>query len=140
MFLEVDDPRALATALEALDLRFGSEPEPVTITLLPQLDLPKEIEERLRAALGAPKASESLWVLGGRAALERRFLDAAEIYSRMPYRPAEAYARLRAAEQLVGEGRRAEADDQLQRALGFWRAVAATRYIRHGVRLLAATA
>ena len=50
----------------------------------------------------------------------------------------EALARLRAAEQLIAEGRRAEADEQLQRSLAFWRSVGATRYIREGEALLAA--
>jgi hypothetical protein len=39
----------------------------------------------------------------------------------------EAFYRLRAAEQLVVEGRRAEADAQLGPALGFYRSVGATR-------------
>jgi class 3 adenylate cyclase/tetratricopeptide (TPR) repeat protein len=51
-----------------------------------------------------------------------------------------AYARLRAAEQLVAEGRTAEADVQLQQALAFYRPVAATRFIREGEALLAKTA
>jgi hypothetical protein len=48
--------------------------------------------------------------------------------------------RLRAAAQLVETGRRSEADEQLQRALAFWRSVGATRYVREGESLLAATA
>ncbi len=48
--------------------------------------------------------------------------------------------RLRAAERLVADGRRAEADVQLQKALAFYRSVGATRYIREGEALLAATA
>ncbi|TMK72992.1 MAG: hypothetical protein E6G50_02715 [Actinobacteria bacterium] len=68
------------------------------------------------------------------------FVGAADIYTDMGARPYEAFARLRAAEQLVQEGRRAEADEQLHRALAFWRSVGATRYIREGEALLAATA
>jgi hypothetical protein len=49
-----------------------------------------------------------------------------------------ALARLRAAERLVSEGRRAEADIHLQKALAFYRSVGATRYIRRGEALLAA--
>ena len=56
------------------------------------------------------------------------------------FRPGEAYARLRVARQLVEEGRRAEADVQLQRSLAFWREVGATRYVREGEALLAASA
>jgi hypothetical protein len=52
----------------------------------------------------------------------------------------EAFFRLRAAEQLVDEGRRAEADEQLGRALAFYRSVCATRYVREGEALLAASA
>ena len=48
--------------------------------------------------------------------------------------------RLRAAESLVAQGRRAEADVQLQKALAFYRSVGATRFIREGEALLAATA
>jgi len=52
-------------------------------------------------------------------------------------RPDEAYARLRAAEALLAEGRHAEADEQLAHALEFFRSVRATRYLAHGERLLA---
>ena len=55
-------------------------------------------------------------------------------------RPNEAYARLRAAAQLVESGRRAQADEQLQKALAFWRSVGATRYIREGKTLLTKSA
>ena len=52
----------------------------------------------------------------------------------------EAYARLRAAENLVREGRRAEADAELERSLAFWRTAGATAYVREGEALLAASA
>jgi class 3 adenylate cyclase/tetratricopeptide (TPR) repeat protein len=94
----------------------------------------------LREALGSPAADESRWAAATRAQLEGRHLEAAEIYSGMPMRPAEAEARLVAAEQLVREGRRAEADEQLRRSLAFWRSVGATLYIRRGEALLAASA
>jgi tetratricopeptide (TPR) repeat protein len=48
-----------------------------------------------------------------------------------------ALARLRAAERLVSEGRRAEADVHLQKALAFYRSVGATHYVRRGEALLA---
>jgi tetratricopeptide (TPR) repeat protein len=67
-------------------------------------------------------------------------LAAAEIYGEMGARPHEAYARLRAAENLVREGRRAEADAELERALAFWRTAGATVYVREGEALLAASA
>jgi hypothetical protein len=49
--------------------------------------------------------------------------------------PHEAYARLRAAEQLAAEGRRAEADDQLARAVAFFREARATRWLRQAEAL-----
>jgi class 3 adenylate cyclase/tetratricopeptide (TPR) repeat protein len=67
-------------------------------------------------------------------------LRAADLYEEIGTRPNEAYARLRGAAQLVDAGRRVEADEQLRRALGFWRSVGATRYVREGEVLLAATA
>ncbi len=67
-------------------------------------------------------------------------LAAAEIYGEMGARPFEAYARLRAAESLVREGRRAEADAELERSLAFWRTAGATAHVREGEALLAASA
>ena len=52
----------------------------------------------------------------------------------------EAFYRLRAAEALVAEGRQAEADEQLRPALAFYGSVGATRYVREGEALLAASA
>jgi hypothetical protein len=52
----------------------------------------------------------------------------------------EAYARLAAARLLVEHGRRAEADEQLNRALAFYRSVGASWYVRQGEALLAASA
>jgi tetratricopeptide (TPR) repeat protein len=54
--------------------------------------------------------------------------------------PLEAAVRLRAAQHLLADGRRADADVQLQKALAFYSSVNATRYIREGEQLLAATA
>jgi class 3 adenylate cyclase/tetratricopeptide (TPR) repeat protein len=68
------------------------------------------------------------------------FERAADVLGTIGARGHEAYARLRAAGKLVGEGRRAEADAQLQSALGFFRAVGAIAYLGEGENLLAATA
>jgi tetratricopeptide (TPR) repeat protein len=68
------------------------------------------------------------------------FLGAAERYASIGALPEEAYARLRGAEALVREGRRAEADAELENALAFWRLVGATAYAREGEALLAASA
>ena len=65
---------------------------------------------------------------------------AGEIYGEIGAQPDEAYARLRAAELLVQEGRRAEADAELDHALAFWRMAGATAYIRECEALMAASA
>jgi class 3 adenylate cyclase len=54
--------------------------------------------------------------------------------------PEAAFMRLWAAEELMAAGRRAEADEQLERALVFWRSVGATRYIGEAEALRARTA
>ena len=51
-----------------------------------------------------------------------------------------ALARLRAGQELVRQGRPAEADEQIRQALGFFRSVGATRFIGEGEVLLAASA
>ncbi len=81
---------------------------------------------------------QTKWGDATRAILAGDLFVAAEIYLEIGDLMEEAFARLRAAEQLVAEGRRAEADEQLQRSLAFWRSVGATRYIRTGEALLAA--
>jgi tetratricopeptide (TPR) repeat protein len=66
-------------------------------------------------------------------------VGSADLLAEIGSLPDEAYGRLLAAERLIEEGRRAEADEQLRRALGFWRSVGATRYVLEGEALLAAT-
>jgi hypothetical protein len=53
---------------------------------------------------------------------------------------AAARVRLRAAETLAAQGHRIEANEQLDKALAFYRSVGATRYIREAEALVAATA
>jgi class 3 adenylate cyclase/tetratricopeptide (TPR) repeat protein len=67
-----------------------------------------------------------------------RVADAADLYERIGTAEEAAVARLLAAEQLVEQGRRAEADAQLHRALAFYRAAGATRIVRDAEALLAA--
>jgi tetratricopeptide (TPR) repeat protein len=65
---------------------------------------------------------------------------AADTYAEMGSLPDEAFARLQAAQALLSDGRRADADAQLGRALAFHRSVGATRYVREGEALAAASA
>ncbi|MBD0328628.1 MAG: AAA family ATPase [Thermoleophilia bacterium] len=79
-------------------------------------------------------------VRAARSVLEGDLVRAAELAAESGWPFEEADFRLRAAEALVRAGRRAEADVQLQKALAFFRSVGATRYVRRGEALLAATA
>jgi class 3 adenylate cyclase/tetratricopeptide (TPR) repeat protein len=65
---------------------------------------------------------------------------AAETLAEMKHLPAEAETRLRAAEAFARESRRDEADAQLNRALDFYRSVAATVHIRRAELLAARSA
>jgi tetratricopeptide (TPR) repeat protein len=83
---------------------------------------------------------DSFWAEAARAIVSGDFGRAADLCAEIGVAPDEAYARLRAAEALAAAGRRAEADSQLERALEFYRSVRATRHIREGEALLAASA
>jgi class 3 adenylate cyclase/tetratricopeptide (TPR) repeat protein len=80
------------------------------------------------------------WIEAGHAIVEGDFARAADVLERMGVAPDEAYARLRAAEQLAAEGKSAEAAEQRDRALTFYRSVGATRYVRRAEKLLPASA
>jgi gentisate 1,2-dioxygenase len=69
---------------------------------------------------------------------EGRAHDAVEIYAHGTWPREEAVARLLAAEQLVEQGRRAEADAHLQQALAFFRGAGATQIVQQAEQLLAA--
>ena len=63
---------------------------------------------------------------------------AAELYAEIGALPEEAYARLRAASVGIASGERSDAEEQLARALTFYRRVAAASYCREAEALLAA--
>jgi tetratricopeptide (TPR) repeat protein len=88
------------------------------------------------AAAGRPS---SPWLEAGIAVAKGEFVEAAESYERIGARATEAWTRLLAAEAFVAQGRRREADEQLARALAFYRAARATPFVRRGETLLAAT-
>jgi class 3 adenylate cyclase/tetratricopeptide (TPR) repeat protein len=89
-----------------------------------------ELRERLRSL------PQTRWVEATRAVLQGDLVEAADLLDEIGDADLEAFVRLRAAEQLAAEGRRAEANAQLERSLAFWRSVRATRYIREGEAML----
>jgi hypothetical protein len=74
------------------------------------------------------------WLEAALAVTTGAFTRAVDVLSAIGSRPEEAYARLGAADQLLCEGRRREADDQLARGLAFWLARGATAYAREAER------
>jgi len=77
------------------------------------------------------------WLEAAEAIARASFAEAAGIYATIGSLPDEAWARLRAAEELVGAERRGEAESELESALSFFRRVGATRYVREAEALLA---
>jgi class 3 adenylate cyclase/tetratricopeptide (TPR) repeat protein len=102
---------------------------------LDALDLAEELVEAAAAA-----KSINPWLEAAGAYAAGDFAGAGDVYGRIGALPDEAYARLRAARALVEDGRRAEADLQLERSLAFFRRADATAYVREGEALLAASA
>jgi len=129
-------------ALALVERMIAASGKPLTIRgtdvtefalLLRDLDLPRDaIVEEAESRPAAPWLQVAACV--ARDELER----AADGLAALRTPPLEAAVRLCAAKNLVAEGRGAEVDEQLQKALAFYRSVGATRYIREGEALLAA--
>ena len=80
------------------------------------------------------------WGRAARAYCEGSPLECAELCASMRALPVEAFTRLLAAEQLAADGRTAEANDQVRRALAFYQSVGATGFMRRAETLLPASA
>jgi class 3 adenylate cyclase len=120
--------------------RSRAEPEAGTwiVTLaFALLELGREAD---LAALADQLSAPTPWQKASLEMAGGNLVAAAEILEATGAATFEAYARLRAAGRLATEGRHAEASAQLASALSFYRAVGATRYVREGEALLAASA
>jgi tetratricopeptide (TPR) repeat protein len=82
--------------------------------------------------------AQTKWTAAARALARDDFVQGADLLGEIGDEELEAVARIRAAEQLVAAGRRAEADEQLRLSLAFWHRAGAPRYIRQAEALLAA--
>ena len=128
-----EEARQLAPeALQAAESAFVSWALVELAFVAQELDFAEELAERLE------HGPQSKWITASRALLGNDFVDAADMLDEIGDAELAAHARLRAVEQLLAEGRRAEADEQLRRSLEFWKSVRATRHIREGEALLAA--
>jgi hypothetical protein len=92
------------------------------------------------AELSARVTTPTPWLQAATAMAAGRFEQAADRYAEIGSLPDEAFARLRAAEQLLGAGRQAGGTAQLQRALAFYRQVGAAGYLREADAVVAASA
>ena len=96
--------------------------------------LAAEFEPELRNALeGAPAWP---WRELALVCLDRDFVRAAEMWAEAGSPTWEARLRLRAAEELIETGRRAEGELELRKAMSFYRTVGATYFIQRGEQLL----
>jgi hypothetical protein len=133
-----DEARALVEKLVARGYAAPQNPatSPVELALLFEaLGLPGA--PIIEACAARPQIP---WLQAAADVVRGEHAAAADRLAELHTPPLEAAVCLRAAEHLVAEGRRAEADVQLRKALAFYRSVGATRYIRDGEALLAATA
>ena len=132
--------RALAgAALDELETLRSAQPEAgrggelVALAALAHLLLDREYEARKKHGSGSP------WDEADAAIAERDLAAAAETFARIGARTYEAHVRLCLAEQLLADGRRAEAASiELGRALAFFREVGATALTREAEALLPA--
>jgi hypothetical protein len=78
--------------------------------------------------------------IAARAIIEGRLVEGADVLTAMGRFAAAARVRLSAAETLAAQGHGTEANEQIDKAVAFYRPVGATRYIREAEALVATTA
>jgi tetratricopeptide (TPR) repeat protein len=103
------------------------------------IDLGWLIHDLGRADMPPPSRAK-LWAEAATAITEGDLVRAAEVLGETELMSEEAYARLRAAELLASQGRNAEAQFHLERALSFYRSVGATAYLRRAEAVMPASA
>jgi class 3 adenylate cyclase len=94
--------------------------------------------ERLLEEAARPHAA-TRWLEAACALAAGKLEQAADLYGEIGSAPDEAFARLRAAERLIAEDRRSDAETQLKRALAFYRRIDAKAYLDDGEALLTAS-
>jgi class 3 adenylate cyclase/tetratricopeptide (TPR) repeat protein len=85
-------------------------------------------------------AVATLWFDAAVSAAGGAWLRAASLFAQIGSAPDEAFSRLRAAEQLIGAGRGAEADLELEAALSFYERTRASAYVERARSALARSA
>jgi hypothetical protein len=77
------------------------------------------------------------WPATARSIVQGRFARAADQLAELGDRPSEAIARLLAARDTIGQGRKAEGEAELRRAIDFWKSVQADAYLGQAEAMLA---
>jgi hypothetical protein len=130
---DVEGTRAVVEELLSRDdpnVGWPYAPHPHWLVVLAAVAGKEPVLELVRPMAPSP------WRVASIATVEGDYAAAADIYGRRGIVEAEAFQRLRLAEQLIEGGNRAEADVQLRSALAFYRSVGATRYIQEAEALL----
>jgi tetratricopeptide (TPR) repeat protein len=150
---EARDPQSVGPALAVAALtRFRAENDQEGRALLDELTVHPGLESAIGFSWAAPALAIALRAAGrdvpdgvGAHSRWRRavvpyvngnFEEAAAVYASIGALPDEAYARLRAGEALIGDGRASEALEQLDRARTFFRRAGATAYLEETEALL----
>jgi tetratricopeptide (TPR) repeat protein len=81
---------------------------------------------------------DPVWAEAAKWYFAGEFSRAADVYEKIGSLSDEAEARLRAAKSMIEREEREDGEEQLERALAFYRSVGATRFVREGEALLAA--
>jgi tetratricopeptide (TPR) repeat protein len=126
----------LATELESIQ-RAGNLVFRAPSYVLGAMDSLGRLDEVLARFHGGRRTA---WLHAAERVAAGDWPGAVEVYERIESPTDIAFARLRAAGQLVRQGRRSEADAHLAGALEFFNSVRAARYVAQAEALLAATA
>jgi class 3 adenylate cyclase/tetratricopeptide (TPR) repeat protein len=142
VFSEAGDwDQAAALATELLEhLKVGQVSSSLVADSLHELAWTLSRAGRAPDLLAILPAEGLPWVRAAAAFAAGKLRESADVCAEMGARTEEARDRLWLAESLVEQGRRSEADIELRRALAFYRGVGATRYVRAGESMLAASA
>jgi tetratricopeptide (TPR) repeat protein len=132
---ELGDAAAARRWIDELSKTVGQTSLVFELIPLTVVALDLGVAEQLRQ-LVTPFSGPTKWLTVMDLALAREFRSAARLLDEMGMAPFAARLRLSAAEQLVADGRLAKADEELRRALEFWRSVGAKRYIGRAEVLL----
>jgi class 3 adenylate cyclase/tetratricopeptide (TPR) repeat protein len=133
---------AMATADELLEIADSQQEQLVRSLWIVPIAFVLAESGRAPEALEQADATRpaTRWAKAARQIARGELPQAADVLAEIGALSDEAYARLLGGERLIAEGREADAQTQLSRALAFYRSVGATAYVRRGETLLASTA